>query len=219
LKRDVITHAVNRSRMNTQSSFYIAVLSIILVVAAPWIWYPCGESTGPAPRELADRPVGNPSCKPNGSFKIQFDGATCSIQLDDIGSPSCDIEASTDGGVSWIPVRKGQKLSLTGTGTCDVKLRNAANPGDIVSYSETKVCKCTPQVNTAVIEDLVDDPLNHFLDGQECRCSDFTFVFPDGTRINAIEVSLILKMNRLNGFAFEIDQIDLQNQEVLLING
>ena len=40
-------------------------------------------------------------------------------------------------------------------------------------------------------EDLVDDPLNHFLDGQECRCSDFTFVFPDGTRINAIEVSLI----------------------------
>ena len=35
----------------------------------------------------------------------------------------------------------------------------------------------------------------------------------------AIEVSLILKMSRLNGVAFEIDQIDLQNQEVLLIKG
>ena len=205
--------------MNTQSSFYIAVLSIILVVAAPFIWYPCGESTGLEPHEPADRSAGNPRCEPNGSFKIQFDVATCSIQLDNIGSPSCDFEASTDGGVSWISVRNGDTVPLTGTGACDVRLRSAVNPGDILSYSGTQVCNCTPQVNTAVIEDLVDDPLNHFLDGQDCRCSDFTFVFPDGTRINAIEVSLILKMNRLNGVVFEIDQIDLQNQEVLLMNG
>jgi len=205
--------------MNTQSSFYIAVLSIILVVAAPFIWYPCGESTGPESRELVDHPEGNPRCKPNGSFEIQFDQASCSIQLENIGSPSCDIEASTDGGVSWISVRNGETVALTGTGACDVKLRSTENPGDILSYSGTQVCNCTPRVNTAVIEYLVDDPLNHFLDGQECRCSDFTFVFPDGTRINAIEVSLILKMNRLNGVSFEIDQIDLQNQEVLLMNG
>ena len=205
--------------MNTQSSFYISVLSIILVVAAPWIWYPCGESAGQGPPEHEDRPVGDPRCKPNGSFEIQFDEATCSIQLENIGSPSCEIEASTDGGVSWISVQNGDTVALTGTGACDVKLRSTDNPVNILSYSRTQVCNCTPQVNTAVIEDLVDDPLNHFLDGLECRCSDFTFVFPDGTRINAIEVSLILKMNRLNGVAFEIDQIDLQNQEVLLING
>lgn len=204
--------------MNTQTSFYIAILSIILVVIAPSIWYPCGESPSQGP--IAPPGPGNgTACKPNGSFGIQFDQSACSIQLDNIGSPLCEIEASTDGGVSWISVRNGDTVALTGGGACDVKLRSTGNPQDIVSYSQIQVCDCTPQVNTAVIEDLVDDPLNHFLDGQECRCSDFTFVFPDGKRINAIEVSLILKMNRLNGVAFEIDQIDLQNQEVLLING
>ena len=203
--------------MNTQSSFYIVVLSIILVVAAPLIWYPCGESPGPEPP--GPEPIGNEGeCKPNGSFEIQFFEATCLIQLDNIGSPSCDIDASTDGGFSWISVRNGDMLALTGTGSCDVKLRSAQNPVAVVPYSGIQICNCTPQVNTAVIEDLVDDPLNHFLDGQECRCSDFTFVFPDGTRINAIEISLVLKVNRLNGFAFEVDEIDLDNQEVLLKN-
>ena len=205
--------------MNTQTSFYIAILSIIMVVAAPFIWYPCGESIDAEPREPADRLSGDPRCEINSSFEIQFDQATCSIQLENIGSPRCEIEASTDDGVSWISVRNGATVALTGTGACDVKLRSAENPGDILSYSGTQVCNCTPQVNTTVIEDLVDDPLNHFLDGLECRCSDFTFVFPDGTRINAIEISLVLKMHRLNGVAFELDQIDLQNQEVLLING
>ena len=203
--------------MNTQTSFYIAILSIILVVIAPSIWYPCGESPGPEPP--GPEPIGNEGeCKPNGAFEIQFIEATCSIQLDNIGSPSCDIEASTDGGFSWISVRNGDMLALTGTGSCDVKLRSAQNPVAVVPYSGIQICNCTPQVNTAVIEDLVDDPLNHFLDGQECRCSDFTFVFPDGTRINAIEISLVLKVNRLNGFAFEVDEIDLDNQEVLLKN-
>jgi hypothetical protein len=203
--------------MNTQTSFYIAVLSISMVVAAPFIWFPCGESES----EESGRPLGNvdvPTCEPSSSFEIQFDQATCSIQLNDISSSSCEIEASADGGVSWVTLQNGDALGLTGSGACDVKLRSAENPEMVVSYSGTQICNCTPQVNTAVIEDLVDDPLNHFLDGQECRCSDFTFVFPDGIRISAIEISLYLKMNRLNGVEFEVEEVDLENQEVLLIN-
>lgn len=216
MKRAVITHAVTRIGMNTQSSFYIAVLAIILVIAAPFIWFPCGESA--SVESVEQQSSGTESmCEPNGSFEILFDQTTCSIQLENVGSLSCDIEASTDGGVSWVPVRNGDKLGLTGTGSCDVKLRSAQDPVFIVYYSGDQVCNCTPQVNNAVIEDLVDDPINHFLDGLECRCADFTFVFPDGTRVNAIEISLVLKMNRLNGVAFEVKEIDVFNQEVFLI--
>lgn len=202
--------------MNTQTSFYIAIISIILVVAAPFIWFPCGESPGPG--NVAPAGTGPTGCQPNGSFEIQFDQTQCSIKLDNIGLPSCQIEASADGGVSWVPVRNGDELPLIGTGACDVKLRSVSNPGGLVSYSGTQVCNCTPQVNISIIEDLVEDPLNHFLDGKECRCSDFTFIFPDGNRINAVEVTLYLKMNRLNGIEFQIDEVDFVNQQVLLLN-
>ena len=219
--------------MNTQLSFFVALIAAGLSISFPF-FLPCDESGQKAGctqsqcvnydptariddgscRECEPPPV----CVLNPNFELEFDNVDCSVSLQNVAEAGCMFEVSTDNGTSWNSAKPDESISLTGTGTCDVLVRTVENPGEVLPYLGNTTCDCTPPVNDEAITRVVQDPMNQFLSSQECRCSDYTFVFPGNTRINAVEATLYLRMQSLNGQQYEVSEINHDTQEVQVVN-
>ena len=221
--------------MSTKLSFYIA-LTVAIVSVIPPFFIPCTDAgivTGCTQRNCAnydpnaviddgscegcDEAPMPESCVLNSNFEVQFDNALCAVVLIDVADPGCVFEASTDNGQSWEIVSSGNPVFLTGTGNCDIVVRTVENPDVILPYQGDTTCDCTPPVDDESIKRVVEDPLQHFLDSRECRCSDYTFIFPNNLRINAVEATLYLRMQWNNGQRYTISEIDHDNQEVNVV--
>ena len=220
--------------MNTQLSFFVALIAAGLSISFPF-FLPCDESglmEGCTDRSCANYDstarIDDGSCrdcedttqtcelKPN--FKLEFDNIDCSVILQNVTEAGCMFEVSTDNGTSWNSAKPDESISLTGTGTCDVLVRTVENPGEVLPYLGNTTCDCTPPVNDEAITRVVQDPMNQFLSSQECRCSDYTFVFPGNIRINAVEATLYLRMQWLKDQQYEVSEINHDTQEVQVVN-
>jgi hypothetical protein len=220
--------------MNAQISFFVALFVTAVTTTVPF-FIRCTENsvvigcTQPTcanynPEASVDDgscidcdepPTGQ--CTIRSDFQVEFIDSECAIRLTNLSAALCEIEVSTDSGVSWEALEASRPILLSGTGACDVMVRTADNPDIVLPYLGSTVCQCTPPVNDEAISRVVLDPERNYLSSNECRCADYVFVFPDGTKVKAIEATLYLKLKKLDGTNYEVAEIDHNTREVRVV--
>jgi hypothetical protein len=199
--------------MNKHSSFLIGLLFALTLTSLPWVLHFC-EGGGPQPQ-----PQSAQTYSLDANYELEFDPNECFLQIKDWENFACNLAFSFDK-TSWTAVDGNGVIWLSNTenfsGRCPIFLKDVLNPGKLLRYQGDSPCNCTPPFNAQVIYDVVDDPISNSLIAETCRCSDFTFVFPDGTEIPAFQVSLRLHLDRLNGIQYQVTSVDAPNLKVIL---
>ena len=217
--------------MEKNLSLILAILMAALCATAPWFLYPCGEG-GPTLPDAScidglrnqgeeDIDCGGPcppcttACSINTNFQVTFDQVECAIQVSNAVIGNCGFEVSTDGGQSWAPGSTTSPAPLSGSG-CEVYLRLEGDDDAIQPFPGDLECPCEPEFNEESVTRVVQDPENQFLSSSECRCTDYTFVFPGSLRIAAVEATLYLRFEHSQGRDYEVTSFDHDKLEIRL---
>lgn len=218
--------------MEKNLSLILAILMAALCASAPWFFYPCGTQAscydGIQNQDEVDIdcggtfcvPCGNgpepPSCEINPDFQVEFDREQCAIQISNAVVGNCVFEVSTDGGQSWEQGSTTSPTPLSGSG-CEVYLRLEGEDGAIQPFQGALDCPCEPEFDEESVRRVVRNPENYFLSRSECRCENYTFVFPGGLRIAALEATLYLRFEHSQGRDYEVTAFDHEQLEIRLI--
>ena len=217
--------------MEKNLSLILAIIMAALCASAPWFFYPCGTdgsleqvqtcSDGIQNQGELDIDCGGPcpacteACTINPNFQVTFDDAACAVQISNAVVGTCGFEVSTDGGQNWEPGSPSSATPLSDSG-CEVYVRLEDDDDVIQPFLGSLECPCEPAFDEESVTRVVQDPENHFLSSSECRCADYTFVFPRGLRIAAVEATLYLRFEHSQGRDYEVTSFEHDKLEIRL---
>ena len=201
--------------MEKNLSLILAILMAALCASAPWFFYPCGTQASCFDGIQNQDEEDSPQCEINPDFQVEFDREQCALQISNAVVGGCGFEVSTDGGQSWAPGSTTSPAPLSGSG-CEVYLRLEGEDGAIQPFQGALECPCEPEFDEESVRRVVRNPETYFLSSSECRCADYTFVFPGGLRIAAVEATLYLRFEHSQGRDYEVTAFDHNQQEIRL---
>lgn len=197
--------------MNKHSSFLVGLLLALTFSCMPWVLKDCNE-----PQQ--ERRDSRPTCSLASNYEFAFDSTQCTLKIRNT-SQECNLEYSLDQ-VRWDKVVDGViplSNTITMTGPCPIVLKDLSSGAPrFMPYKGTSTCNCKPPFDAQDIYDVVANPISKSLVAASCRCSDFVFVFPNGDKLSAAQVSLKLHLDRLNDIQYSVDSIDENDQKVYL---
>jgi hypothetical protein len=155
-------------------------------------------------------------CSLNLSFNASFDPASCAITLFNVWSDYRCTEGvyiNLENGQDWIPITPDQPLILSDINDCDnLRISQEAEGKNSITYTGMLACTCGPctpvdAVANTFIQQVLADPMSNYLDNS-CCCTDYDFIFPDGTRVQAIATTLHLRVDAMNSKFHSIVSVD-----------
>ena len=155
-------------------------------------------------------------CQLNPSFTTDFDHATCAITVFNVWDDhKCtdEVYINLDNGSNWILITPKQPVILSNIKDCDnIRISKDPDGNNPIAYGGMLACNCGPctpvdGVAKAAIQQVLADPMNNYLDNS-CCCADYDFIFPDGTKVQAIAATLHLRVDALNNKFHNIESMD-----------
>ena len=217
--------------MDKNLSLILAIIMATLCASAPWFIFPCGTDGSPEQTQTCSDGIQNQGeqgidcggpcpdcpeeCTINPNFQVRFDEEECAVQISNAVVGNCGFEVSVDGGQNWEPGSLSSTTPLLGSG-CQVYLRLESDVNAIQPFLGNLDCPCEPEFDDESVTRVVQDPENHFLSSSECRCADYTFVFPGGLRIAAVEATLYLRFEHSQGRDYEVTSFEHDKLEIRL---